>query len=161
MLQAKNSKSCLKVLRPMTNKPAEAVITGAAVGLVHAGITRAMFIPEAPLAACRLCGAVYQTKLHRLLHSDRLNGKLDENNQRLLALVLELGTIWREQHTKLVHTEDEVVNFTKTGWAFTPQAAKVLAPFGIIPMGMVSEEHAQAMLEAPRAPDLTYLQGGE
>jgi len=134
-------------------------MTGAAVGLVAAGITEDDFIPAAPLAACRLCGAIYQTKLHRDLYRSRQMGYVDPPS--LLMKVVDLGTKWRENHAKKVHTAAEIEEFTRTGWAFTPEAAKVLAPFGIIPLGIMHPEIEDAMFIADRKPDLTKLEGGE
>lgn len=133
-------------------------MTGAAVGLVYAGISLDQFDPAAPLAGCRLCGAVYQTKLHRELHLER---KFGSENSKLLATVLDLNNIWREQHALNCHDEDEVEELAKTGAAFTPKAANRLAPFGIIPMENKSQEHIDALYEADRKPDLTFLEGGE
>lgn len=136
----------------MSNAPAELVLTGGVVGWDYLD----QFDPAAPLAGCRLCGKVYQTKYHRRLH---LEGRT--NNDKLLQLVLDLNTIWREKHTRECHSEDEVEKFTKTGFAFTPEAAHKLAPFGIVPLGNMHVDIADGMYEAPRAPDLTNLEGGE
>lgn len=147
----------------MTNPyiPLEQVMTGAAVGLEYAGITLDQFDPDAPLCGCRLCGAVYQTKYHRELHLHRklLTGHGDP--PKLLALVLDLNDIWREQHAKSEHTVSQVEELTKTGAAFTPDAAATLAPFGVIPLGNMSQEITDALFESNRKPDLTVLEGGE
>ena len=138
----------------MNNKPTELVLMGTAVG-----IDEKTFIPAAPLAACRLCGAIYQTQLHRNLYSFRRQGKDDP--PLLLKRVLDLNEQWRRIHTNDMHTPSEVEKFVKTGWALTPEAAHVLAPYGIIPMGKSHADISAALLESPRKPDLNYLQGGE
>lgn len=131
---------------------------GAAVGLPYAGISEDEFNPVAPVAGCRLCGRLFQTKYHRELHQLRLLG---EENQELLQRVLDLNTEWRVKHTQRNHSEEEVEKFAKTGFAFTPVAANHLAPFGIFPMGNMNQEIVDGMFEAPRAPDMTHLEGGE
>jgi hypothetical protein len=129
----------------------------AAMGLPEAGIPSNVFNASAPLCACRLCGAVYQTKYHRQLWEIRQLGGADP--PELLQLCLDMGNKWRTAHTKYSHTSDEVEAFTKTGWAFTPEAAHVLAPYGYFGMGNMHPEISAAMLEAPRAPDLNKLEG--
>jgi hypothetical protein len=140
-------------------QPQELVMIGAAVGLEEAGISKDMFDPAAPLAACRLCGAIYQTRLHRNLHQFRQQHRTDP--PELLQKVLDNNNKWRQIHTNDSHTEAEVRAFAETGWFLTPQAAKVLSPFGIFGIGNMHEEIVDAMYEADRAPDLTMLQGGE
>lgn len=135
-------------------------MTGAAVGLVYAGISLDQFDPSAPICGCRLCGAVYQTKYHRELHMHRRLTDMGDP-PKLLQLVLDLNNIWREQHTKSEHTLAEIEELAKTGAAFTPEAANKLAPFGVIPMGNMSQEIVDALYEADRKPDLTVLEGGE
>lgn len=142
----------------MNPKPAERVMTGAAVGLVYAGISLDQFDPTAPLCGCRLCGKVYQTRFHRELHWDR---KYIGENYKLLTLVLDLNNLWRESHTKSCHTQAEVDSLAATGAAFTPEAANLLAPYGIIPMGNMNQDIVDGMFEADRKPDLTHLEGGE
>jgi len=142
---------------------------GGAVGLPYAGISEQMFNPAAPLCACRLCGRVYQTPYHRKLYDlrrlvatatvDLLTDNIEIAN--LTQKCLDLGNKWRERHTKAAHTESEVEEFVKTGWAFTPVAAHRLAPFGIIPLGRMHDDIADSMYEASRAPNLTFLEGGE
>ena len=144
------------------HKPAEYVMTGAAVNLTGAGILPDQFEAAAPLCACRLCGAVLQTGLHRNLYRERLAGR----GQTLdtLALehrVIELGTRWRKEHERKNHTSEEVEKFARTGHAFTPEAANILAPFGIVALGNMTQDIVDGMFEASRAPDLTHLQGGE
>lgn len=134
-------------------------MTGTAMFLEHAGITERDFISAAPLAACRLCGAVYQTQLHRNLYWFRLNKR--EDPPLLLRRVLTLNTEWRVRHANDRHTPSEIEAFAATGWAFTPEAANVLAPFGIIPLGNMHQDIADAMFESDRKPDLTHLEGGE
>lgn len=138
--------------------PNELVMMGASVGLESAGVPITVFNPAAPLAACRLCGAILQTDLHRQLYNE---WQLGINDSELVGRVLDIGMKWREKHTKRKHTLKEVEQFSKTGWALTPQAANVLSPFGIIPLGRMSQDLNDSMFEAARAPDLTYLEGGE
>ncbi len=141
--------------------PNELVMMGAAVGLEQAGIPLTVFDPAAPLAACRLCGAIFQTPYHRELQKIRRYGQGLPDPPDLLAKVLDLGNEWRKKHTERNHTQSEIDAFTQTGWAFTPEAANVLAPFGIIPMGNLHPDLISAMMEAPRKPDLRLLEGGE
>lgn len=141
--------------------PSELIVMGGAVGLPYAGIDEDTFMPEAPLAGCRLCGRVFQTKFHRELHRLRRSGESDELHLDLLQKVLDLNAVWREKHTKRNHSDEEVERFTRTGFAFTPKASNVLAPFGIFPLGKMHVEIDDAMFEAPRKPDLTHLEGGE
>ena len=89
-----------------TFAPAELVMMGTAVGLVDAGIPESAFISQAPLAACRLCGAIYQTQLHRNLYQFRQQGK--EDPPLLLRRVLALNDKWREIHANDSHTVDEI-----------------------------------------------------
>jgi hypothetical protein len=91
----------------------------------------------------------------------RFLGEPDEDHLELLEKVLNLNDLWRMKHTQRNHSEEEVEKFSKTGFAFTPAASHVLAPFGIFPLGKMHVEIDDAMLEAPRKPDLTHLEGGE
>lgn len=133
----------------------EPVLIGITVGLPEAGIPLDVFNPQAPLAGCRLCGTVFQTKYHRQLFNLRRNNL---PHGELLQKVLDLNGEWRRKHTLRKHSVAEVALFAKTGFAFSPEAANKLAPFGIVPLGNMHEDIVAGMLEANRAPDLNKLE---
>src|SRR5690348_15643770 len=133
---------------------------GAAVGLPAAGISVDDFNPAAPIAGCRLCGAVYQTKQARQLYNARLWG-FEDKVRELTTVVLSLNSTWRTEHEKTCKNKHMVEELKRTGAAFTAEAANKLSPFGIIPLGNMSQEIMDGMFEADRKPDLTLLEGGE
>lgn len=95
------------------------------------------------LAACRICGAIFQPLVNTNTPDDRYTQHL----ANLAALeIIE----WRRQHN-LTHPEAEHVRFIRSGLTLTPEAAQRLAPFGLVSMDGDAEV-AQAMKEAPRAP---------
>ena len=138
--------------------PNESIFLHTPIGLNSLG---AEFDIDAEFAACRLCGAVYQSPLDRKVldyvskgylyrvgnmwygHSAGINCYQDANWRRQR---------WRRLHERRYHTESEIAAFSKTGHAFTPEAAHRLAPYGIVPTGNMSDEIVAALFEAPRAP---------
>jgi len=140
------------------SKPHEPVMFAGVVGLPDNAHDR--FEPYAPMSGCRICGAVYQSKYHREVYTYRSQLGVEPPTE-LLARCLDDSNEWREKHTKLFHSEEDIESFHRTGFAFTPEAAHKLAPFGVIPMGNMHEDIADAMFEAPRAPDFSNLEGGD
>lgn len=149
------------------HKPAEPLLLATPLGLHDSGLTGSEFVVEAPFAACRLCGALYQHADDRLTKEFLDRGVLIEHYNHLskesyftgsgqAVLLLEESTArrrrWRELHERRYHTTAEINNFAKTGYALTPEAANKLAPYGITPLGKLHEEIDAALLDAPRAP---------
>ena len=138
--------------------PHEQVIFHTPVGLQSLG---AKFDIEAPFAACRLCGVVYQSPLDSKAIDYVRSGYLYEVGGNYFGHSVALNTLneanekrqrWRRLHERRYHTDKEITAFAETGYAFTPEAAHRLAPYGIVPTGNMSEEIVDAMFTAPRAP---------
>lgn len=112
------------------------IATGLAVGLKEIGIE---FEPDKPFVCCVICGAIRQTP-----H--------DRTNKNVLW-GLRNRRAWAEKHRKL-HSEREHRQLRNSGLSMTPEAAKKLAAFGVIPvMDMVmNEETAVALLESSPIP---------
>jgi hypothetical protein len=108
-------------------------------GLLVGSLPNLSFRTDCPYTGCRICGAVYQSEL------DRTPGKDIEalNGRRL----------WSFKHAK-THTPQEHYLLQISGSWCTPEAAKKLAAFGVIALTdmVLSEEHAQAMLESSPVP---------
>lgn len=134
----------------------------------------AVFNIEAPFSACRLCGAVFQSKEDRLSKQLLISGKIVEHwdpNTRTSTFSGDLHDLavidvsqdkrdrWRVWHERRYHTDSEIALLHSTGFAFTPEAANKLAPYGITPMGNMHEEIVDALHKAPRAP-VTDAEGG-
>lgn len=105
------------------------------------------------LAACRICGAIFQPKY--FMHApDEIFGEFtDANMKRIYDGEREILD-WRAEHNKK-HTDEEHLRFATSGLLFTPEAAEKLAPFGLVPVSdvtMGNMEVAQALEGAPRAP---------
>lgn len=102
-------------------------------------------------AACRICGAIFQSWLNTDAVSDE---EYSANAEIQIAAHIETNE-WRRHHN-LRHSEREHRNFRATGLTLTPEAAHKLAPFGIVPIadtiGPYADEVACALFEAPRAP---------
>lgn len=128
-------------------KPAEQLLLSTPIGLDTLG---SVFKVEAPFAACRLCGAIYQSSLDRRAYSMHLVG--DEDWLVIYQDATVKRTRWRELHTRRYHTQDEIDLLQRLGWALMPQAAHKLAPYGITPLGNMHEEIIDALVTAPRAP---------
>lgn len=151
---------------PVSNphKPAEAILLSTPIGLDSLG---AKFRIEAPFSVCRLCGAIYQSDADRLCRTFLESGRIIEHYNHLtkesyftgdpqalslLDLSTERRDRWRRLHERRYHTDAEIADFSKTGFALTPEAAHKLAPFGITPLGGLHEEISDALFTAPRAP---------
>lgn len=100
-------------------------------------------------AACRICGAIFQSWLNTNRVSDE---EYAADPEIELAAAIETKE-WRRQHN-LKHSEATHRQFRESGLTFTPEAAHKLAPFGLVPIGdmVYQDEIAQALAEAPRAP---------
>jgi hypothetical protein len=97
------------------------------------------------LAACRICGAIFQPKRN----TDTPDALYTQHDANLAGIeIIE----WRRKHN-LSHSEKEHVAFIRSGRTLTPEAAQKLAPFGLVPLSDSQDpEIAQAMREASRAP---------
>lgn len=145
-------------------RPAEPVLLSTPIGLKSLGST---FEVEAPFTGCRLCGSIYQSKLDLLCRTYLEQGHLvetfdpitrtstfygDDFYLNVLHTANDKRARWRELHERRYHTEKEIESFNATGFAFTPEAANKLAPFGITPLGNLHPEIIDALYTAPRAP---------
>ena len=145
-------------------RPAENIVLHTPIQLNSLG---ALFNPHAPFSACRLCGALYQTDDDRTVRNYMQSGRItehynhltkesyftgDSSATRLLDESTERRQRWRRLHEWRYHTQNEIDNFAKTGFALTPEAAHKLAPYGIVPTGNMHEEIVDALATAPRAP---------
>ena len=125
------------------------------------------FDPSAEYAGCRLCGAVYQSPQDRKVRHHVLAGDLSVQKNAITQEVYLIGDSeymqvydeayskrqrWRELHRRRYHTVQEVENFSKTGFALTPEAAHRLAPYGFAPTGNMHTDIVHALATAPRAP---------
>lgn len=153
-------------------KPAEPIMLSTPIGLNSLG---AAFNIDAPFSACRICGTIYQSKFDRLCRTYLEEGRLVENYNPLtrhssftgdlvatntLEIATERRARWRRLHERRYHTVKEIAVLQSTGFAFTPEAANKLAPYGITPLGNMHEEIVNALFEAPRAPYVD-VEGGE
>lgn len=114
-----------------------------------------VFQLEAPWKACRLCGSVYQSDL------DRQAYKLQQDGEVLAAAYINEQATQRRQRWEKIHNRREHPNyFTEvrqlelSGLPVTPDAARRLSTYGIIPIGPTTyeDEIADALFSAPRAP---------
>ena len=100
-------------------------------------------------AACRICGAIFQSYFNTNAISDE-----EYAADPTLALAAKCETQeWRRFHN-LKHPESVHRAFRATGLTLTPEAALKLAPFGIVPIGdaLTNDDTPCALLEAKRAP---------
>lgn len=114
----------------------------------HEHLVNFKFQLNATWAACRLCGAVFQSDL------DRTTPPIPSN---VAAQAYQLRQQWRAKHEAQNHTAREIADLEKSGLAITPEAAYKLAPYGIVPIGDVGGLEQpnvidHALWEAPRAP---------
>lgn len=128
------------------------------------------FDSQSPFSCCRLCGALYQHPDDRrcksfldtgqLIEHKMLNGESYFTGSQLAVVILDECTSrrqsWRLAHEAKYHTVAEIEAFAKTGYALTPEAAHKLAPYGITPLGNMSEEIVDALYTAPRKPNEEY-----
>jgi hypothetical protein len=113
--------------------------------IVGQSLTTLTIRKDREFAACRICGAIFQS----MLNIDVSDGEYDAEIE--LAAHIET-TEWRRKHNRR-HSEKEHGQFRASGLTLTPEAAHKLAPFGLVAIGDSNDvEVAQAMYEAPRAP---------
>lgn len=100
-------------------------------------------------AACRICGAIFQSRLNTKAISDE---EYAANPDLELAAAIETSE-WRTYHNRK-HSEQEHLALAASGLTLTPEAAYKLAPFGIVPIAdaLINAETSCALLEAPRVP---------
>ena len=103
-------------------------------------------------AACRICGAVYQSWLNTTPSDEEYAA------DPLIAVAAEIeNKEWRKKHNRL-HSEKEHRLFRQSGLMFTPEAAHRLAPFGLVPLNDTTpinpyqDETTDALASSPRAP---------
>jgi len=114
----------------------------------QSALTNFRFNKERPYAGCRLCGALFQPEWFMEASEIQYNLATARNNLSMR----EIGR-WREQHN-LRHTAAEHLALAESGLTFTPEAARRLAPFGLVPVTDVEDaEIRDALKEAPRAPE--------
>jgi len=106
------------------------------------------------LAACRMCGDIFQP-LYFIEATDEQFNQTDMDTLSKKFQAEQEIMSWRVRHNRK-HTEKEHFDFATSGLTFTPEAAKKLAPFGLVPVGdltVVNSEVGQALAEAPRLPN--------
>lgn len=100
-------------------------------------------------AACRICGAIFQSRLNTIAVSDE-----EYAADPMIKLAASLETQeWRRYHNTK-HSEATHKAFRASGLTMTPEAAHKLAPFGLVPVddALTLGETACALFEAPRTP---------
>lgn len=127
------------------------------------------FILEAPWKACRLCGSVYQSDDDRLAYLYAHGGKGLVGGKYYRIMYPDEVTAshyniqgqqrrqnWLKAHNRRSHPNyfAELRQLELSDLPVTPEAAKKLSTYGIIPIGPTpyEDEVAQALAEAPRAP---------
>ena len=123
------------------------VATGVAVGLTT------LFDPQRSNTYCRICGAIYQTDYDREPERFKHLAGFDGNITLVERYATSLRKFWSIAHSK-THTEKQHSDLMASGHFLTPEAAYKLAPFGVVDIValVISDEHASAYREAPRAP---------
>lgn len=97
-------------------------------------------------AACRICGAIYQSYFNTTHVSDE-----EYKADPLIAVAAAIETAeWREQHNKR-HSEAEHIAFRRSGRTLSPIAAQRLAPFGLVSLDQ-DDETTCALLGAKAIP---------
>jgi hypothetical protein len=97
-------------------------------------------------AACRICGAVFQSLLNTNAVSDE-----EYRSDPLITIAAGIETDeWRDNHNKK-HPRREHIALAKSGRTFMPEAAQRLAPYGLVSLDQ-DDETVHANLTAPRAP---------
>lgn len=93
-------------------------------------------------SGCRLCGAVFQSKLDREFNTmiEYVDAMLMRKN-------------WSHKHASS-HSDKEHLNLAHSGAWCTPEAAQVFAGYGIIALSdmVLSDEHSEALLESKPIP---------
>ena len=99
-------------------------------------------------AACRICGAIFQSVYNSNAISD-----VEYNADPNLRIAAAIETrAWRQKHNGR-HSLKIHRAFQSSGLTLTAEAAHKLAPYGLVPVGdALLEETQQALFEAPRAP---------
>lgn len=103
-----------------------------------------------PYTFCRICGKVYQTDYDRKPH---LFTTLMRTIVNVGEEAKQLRQNWSHNHANM-HTEAEHRSLAMSGFFLTPEASIALAPIGVIDLTalVLSDDHAAAYMEAPRAP---------
>lgn len=115
--------------------------------IVGIDTTAFTFRKDRPFAGCCICGALFQPAW--MSCASDIQYAVDK--QRLVDGEYEIKE-WRAKHNSN-HTAREHLAYAQSGLAFTPEAARRLAPYGLVPIGDADQpEIAQALLEADRAP---------
>jgi hypothetical protein len=98
-------------------------------------------------AACRICGAFFQSRLNIEV------GDVEYANDPDIQIAAKVETVeWRIRHNKK-HPDHVHLAFIASGLTFTPEAAHKLAPFGLVPVADAEQpEIKHALATAPRAP---------
>jgi hypothetical protein len=126
---------------------------GAAFGL--SSLTNLQFRSDRPFVGCKICGIVFQSEADRdpvgVFNKQRADFNFNHRNVQLFALGLRKE--WSRKHAKL-HTEAEHESLAKSGLWATPEAAAVLAAYGIFSMTdiVVSDEIEDALKGASAIP---------
>jgi hypothetical protein len=97
------------------------------------------FNPNRPYSCCLICGAVYQTvrDVQAISPEDHVEALM---NRRA----------WNLRHSRN-HTGKEHAQLKLSGRTFTPEAARVLAAYGIISVSdmVMCDEHEDALRNSP------------
>lgn len=104
------------------------------------------FRKDREYAACRICGAIFQSKLAHMASDE----EYEVNPDIRVGIAIETK-MWRSRHNR-IHSEKEHLALHASGLTFTPEAAYRLAPYGIVTLDD-NQEVADALLTSPRAPD--------
>jgi len=113
------------------------ISSGFAVGLQS--LEGLNFEPDKPFRACLICGRVFQSELDR--------SGLNE------LWALENREAWAAKHAK-AHSDREHHMLRISGLSMTPEAAKKLAAYGVIPVldAVTNNETEQALFESSPIP---------
>jgi hypothetical protein len=154
----------------------EPLLLSTPVGLKDLGSD---FDPNAPFTGCRICGDLFQHAEDRTCKDKLDEGiiterKLLDGSSYFIGPQLYMDMIdhctrrrklWVKRHSRQKHNDLEILRFvkhaSKTGQAFTAEAAHKLAPFGITPLisGVEQEDIVDALAKAPRAPNIAEESG--
>lgn len=122
-------------------------MAGMAVGLHTLDLE---FLPYKPYTGCRICGRVYQSSL------DRAHPWNDLPEQTALTqafMAKQRRRAWAEKHSK-THTSTQHRQLAESGAWCTPEAAHILAAYGVIPVTdmIMSNDHSVALHESKAVP---------
>ncbi len=122
--------------------------------IVGQHLTGLQFRKDREYAACRLCGAVFQSRLAIELPSARAINTPDTPQHAYTPLIQQEVAVetqlWRNRHNR-THPDWQHIALRRSGRTFTPEAALRLAPYGIVSLDG-DTEIAAALWEAPRLP---------